>query len=292
MSPEIIGLFMVGGMIAGVFVGFPISFTLIFLGLVFGYWGFGKLVFFQLTLQFYGTMMESTLTAVPLFVLMGILMERANLMERLFDAVQGLLWRVRGALYLTVMFVATVFAAATGIVGASVTLLGIMAGKPMIRAGYDARLSSGLIAAGGTLGILIPPSVVLVIYAILTEQSIGKLFLAAMVPGILAAVGYMIAISIYVRMNRWAKSGVLDKIPQLLGKPLKLNVSGAIPAVLLGAGFPVQALKGVPILARTAGLIAHLFEEMQQPIGFALSYQATREMVYDGDVPAGFGASP
>jgi len=79
-------------------------------------------------------------------------------------------------------------------------------------------------------------------------------------------------------------------LPELLGKPLKLNVSGAIPAVLLGAGFPVEALKGVPILARTAGLIAHLFEEMRQPIGFALSYQATREMVYDGDVPAGFGA--
>jgi len=81
-------------------------------------------------------------------------------------------------------------------------------------------------------------------------------------------------------------------LPQLLGKALKLNVSGAIPAVLLGAGFPVEALKGVPILARTAGLIAHLFEEMRQPIGFALSYQATREMVYDGDVPAGFGAQP
>ena len=74
----------------------------------------------------------------------------------------------------------------------------------------------------------------------------------------------------------------------LLGKPLKLNVSGAIPAVLLGAGFPAAALKGVPILARTAGLIAHLYEEIQQPIGFALSYQATREMEYGGDVPAGF----
>ena len=78
-------------------------------------------------------------------------------------------------------------------------------------------------------------------------------------------------------------------MPQVLNKELKLNVSGAIPAVLLGAGFPVAALKGVPILARTAGLIAHLFEEMQQPIGFALSYQATREMVYDGKLPAGFG---
>ena len=78
-------------------------------------------------------------------------------------------------------------------------------------------------------------------------------------------------------------------MPEVLKKDLKLNVSGAIPAVLLGAGFPVQALKGVPILARTAGLIAHLYEEIQQPIGFALSYQATREMVYEGEVPAGFG---
>jgi citrate synthase len=80
-------------------------------------------------------------------------------------------------------------------------------------------------------------------------------------------------------------------LPQVLGKALKLNVSGAIPAVLLGAGFPAQALKGVPILARTAGLIAHMFEEMQQPIGFALSYQATRETVYDGALPAGFGSA-
>lgn len=79
-------------------------------------------------------------------------------------------------------------------------------------------------------------------------------------------------------------------MPDVLGKALKLNVSGAIPAVLLGAGFPVAALKGVPILARTAGLIAHLFEEIQQPIGFALSYQATREMVYDGALPEGFGS--
>ena len=79
-------------------------------------------------------------------------------------------------------------------------------------------------------------------------------------------------------------------LPQVLGKALKLNVSGAIPAVLLGAGFPAQALRGVPILARTAGLIAHLFEEIAQPIGFALSYQATRDMVYDGALPAGFGA--
>ncbi len=187
MTPEMIGLMMVGAMLVGIFVGFPISFTLIFLGIAFGYWGFGKLVFYLMTLQFNATMMEQTLAAVPLFVFMGIMMEQANLMERLFDAVQRMLSRVRGSLYLAVMFVATIFAAATGIVGASVTILGIMAGKSMIRSGYDVKLSSGLIAAGGTLGILIPPSIMLVVMGPVLEVPVTTLFAAAIVPGLLLA---------------------------------------------------------------------------------------------------------
>jgi tripartite ATP-independent transporter DctM subunit len=187
MSPEWIGVWMVAAMLVGIFVGFPISFTLIFLGIAFGYWGFGKIVFYQLTLQFNGTMMEQTLAAVPLFVFMGIMMEQANLMERLFDAVQKMLSRVRGSLYLAVMFVATIFAAATGIVGASVTILGIMAGKSMIRSGYDVKLSSGLIAAGGTLGILIPPSIMLVVMGPVLEVPVTTLFAAAIVPGLMLA---------------------------------------------------------------------------------------------------------
>jgi tripartite ATP-independent transporter DctM subunit len=187
MSPEFIGLWMVVAMLVGIFAGFPISFTLIFLGIIFGYWGFGQLVFYQLTLQFNATMMEQTLAAVPLFVFMGIMMEQANLMERLFDSVQKLLSRVRGALFLAVMFVATIFAAATGIVGASVTILGIMAGKSMIRSGYDVKLSSGLIAAGGTLGILIPPSIMLVVMGPVLEVPVTTLFAAAIVPGVMLA---------------------------------------------------------------------------------------------------------
>ena len=187
MTPEIIGLVMIAGMLGGIFIGFPISFTLIFLGLAFGYWGFGELVFYLLTLQFNATMMEQTLAAVPLFVFMGIMMEQANLMERLFDSVQKILARVRGSLYLAVMFVATIFAAATGIVGASVTILGIMAGKSMIRSGYDVKLSSGLIAAGGTLGILIPPSIMLLVMGPVLEVPVTTLFAAAILPGILLA---------------------------------------------------------------------------------------------------------
>jgi tripartite ATP-independent transporter DctM subunit len=187
MSPETLGLIMIVAMLFGIFVGFPISFTLIFLGLVFGYLGFGQLVFYLMTLQFYSSMMEQTLAAVPLFVFMGIMMEQANLMERLFDAVQKILARVRGSLYLAVMFVATIFAAATGIVGASVTILGIMAGKSMIRSGYDVKLSSGLIAAGGTLGILIPPSIMLVVMGPVLEVPVTTLFAAAIVPGMMLA---------------------------------------------------------------------------------------------------------
>jgi tripartite ATP-independent transporter DctM subunit len=187
MSPEMIGFLMIGAMLAGIFIGFPISFTLIFLGLVFGYWGFGELVFYLMTLQFNASMMEQTLAAVPLFVFMGIMMEQANLMERLFDAVQKMLARVRGSLYLAVMFVATIFAAATGIVGASVTILGIMAGKSMTRSGYDVKLSAGLIAAGGTLGILIPPSIMLVVMGPVLEVPVTTLFAAAIVPGIMLA---------------------------------------------------------------------------------------------------------
>ena len=178
---------MIAALLAGIFVGGPISFTLFVLGLAFGYWGFGELVFYLMTLQFNATMMEQTLAAVPLFVFMGIMMEQANLMERLFDAVQKMLSRVRGSLYLAVMFVATIFAAATGIVGASVTILGIMAGKSMIRSGYDVKLSSGLIAAGGTLGILSPPSIMLVVMGPVLEVPVTTLFAAAIVPGLLLA---------------------------------------------------------------------------------------------------------
>lgn len=187
MSPEMIGLMMIGGMLFGIFIGFPISFTLIFLGLTFGYWGFGDLVFYLLTLQFYGSMMEQTLAAVPLFVFMGIMMEQANLMERLFNSIQRILARLTGSLYLAVAFVSTIFAAATGIVGASVTILGIMAGKPMIRSKYDVQLSSGLIAAGGTLGILIPPSIMLIVMGPVLEVPVTTLFAAAIVPGIMLA---------------------------------------------------------------------------------------------------------
>lgn len=199
MTPEILGLVLIGVMLFAIFVGFPISFTLIFLGMVFGYLGFGPLVFYLMTFQFYSVMMEQTLAAVPLFVFMGIMMEKAGLMERLFEAVQLMLSRVRGSLYLAVLFVSTIFAAATGIVGASVTILGIMAAKTMNRSGYDVRLAAGTITAGGTLGILIPPSIMLVVMGPVLEVPVTDLFAAAIVPGILLAVLY----AVYALVRCW-----------------------------------------------------------------------------------------
>ena len=190
MSSELIGALMIAVMLLAIFVGFPISFTLIFLGLAFGYWGFGDLVFYLMTLQFNSVMLEQTLAAVPLFVFMGIMMEQAGLMERLFRSVQLMLASTRGSLYIAVLFVSTIFAAATGIVGASVTILGIMAAKTMNRSGYDVRLAAGTITAGGTLGILIPPSIMLVVMGPVLEVPVTDLFAAAIVPGLLLAFSY------------------------------------------------------------------------------------------------------
>lgn len=193
VSKEIIGLLMLGAMLFVIFIGFPISFTLIFLAFTFGAWGSGsKLTFFLQTLQTNGTMLDDQLVAVPLFILMGIVMEQAGLMERLFNAVQMMMSKTRGALYIAVLFVSTIFAAATGIVGASVTILGIMAAKTMNKSGYNVRMAAGTITAGGTLGILIPPSIMLIVMGPVLEIPVTDLFRAAIIPGVLLASLYII----------------------------------------------------------------------------------------------------
>ena len=189
---EWLGMIMLFGMVGVIFIGFPISFTLLFLALVFGGFGLGWAQTFDLAyLQIWGTMKDEILPAVPLFIFMGYMTEQAGLMERLFGALRSLLAPVRGALYLAVILTATIFAMATGIVGAAVTVLGIMAGPMMIKAGYDARLSSGAIAAGGTLGILIPPSVMLVVMGPTMGVPVNLLYSAAFGPGFVLAGCYV-----------------------------------------------------------------------------------------------------
>jgi tripartite ATP-independent transporter DctM subunit len=188
----LLGLVMLIVMIGAIFIGFPISFTLLFLALAFGYFGLGAVVFDLAYFQTIGMMKEELLAAVPLFIFMGFITEQAGLMERLFTAFRLLLAPVRGALFLVVILTAAVFAMATGIVGAAVTVLGIMASPIMIKTGYDAKLAAGTITAGGTLGILIPPSVMLIVMGPVLGVSVADLYAAAFGPGFLLAALYIV----------------------------------------------------------------------------------------------------
>ena len=189
---EILGMFMLCSMVAVIFIGFPISFTLLFLALVFGGFGLGWEQTFNLSyLQIWGTMKDDILPSVPAFIFMGYMCDQAGLMERLFTSFRHMLAWMRGALYLVVLLTATLFGIASGIVGASVTMLGIMAGPMMIRTGYDARLSAGAITAGGTLGILIPPSVMLIVMGPTMGVPVNLLYAAAFGPGFLLAGMYI-----------------------------------------------------------------------------------------------------
>ena len=252
ISPATLGFILVAVMLFAIFIGFPISFTLIFLGFVFGYLGFGHLVFYLMTLQFSMVMTEQALAAVPLFVFMGIMMEQAGLMERLFSSVQLMLSRVKGSLYYAVLFVSVIFAAATGIVGASVTILGIMAAKSMIRSGYDVRLSAGIITAGGTLGILIPPSIMLVVMGPILLIPVTDLFAGAILPGIMLALLY----AGYTTFRCWQNPKLGPVLPEELRAtsmkkvwvefflglvPPAALVFTALGSILLGFATPTEA---------------------------------------------------
>jgi tripartite ATP-independent transporter DctM subunit len=189
---EFLGVVMLVVMLGAIFIGLPISFTLLFLALIFGYMGLGVRVFNLTYLQTFGLMKQDEFVAVPMFILMGYVCDQGGLMERLFIAFRNLFAPVRGALYMVVITTATLFGIAAGTVGATVALLGIMAGPMMIRAGYDERMSAGAIAAGGTLGILIPPSVMLVVMAPVLDISIIDLYAAAFGPGFLLSGMYIV----------------------------------------------------------------------------------------------------
>jgi tripartite ATP-independent transporter DctM subunit len=189
---EILGLIMLLCMVSVIFIGFSISFTLLFIAIVFGAIGLGVDRTFYLTyLQVWGSMKDDIVPAVPMFIFMGYMCEQAGLMDRLFATFRQLFAPIRGSLYLAVLLTATLFAMATGIVGAAVSVLGIMAGGMMMRAGYDAQMSAGAIAAGGTLGILIPPSVMLLVMGPVLGVPVNKLYAAAFGPGFLLAFLYI-----------------------------------------------------------------------------------------------------
>jgi TRAP-type mannitol/chloroaromatic compound transport system permease large subunit len=202
VSDPSLGLTMLGLIVVAIMMGFPTAFTLMGLGMIFGYmafWAPGQYwydnrIFDLIVQRTYGVMTNDTLLSVPLFVFMGYIMERAALVDRMFHSVQLAFRRVPASLAVTTLLVCAFWGIASGIVGAVVVLMGVIALRPMLNAGYDVRLASGAITAGGTLGILIPPSVMLIVYAAVAGQSIVKLYAAAMLPGFFLTFLYLIYI--------------------------------------------------------------------------------------------------
>jgi TRAP-type mannitol/chloroaromatic compound transport system permease large subunit len=209
VSDPVLGLTMLMLIVVVIMMGFPTAFTLMGLGMFFGFYAFYNPVehwidnrIFDLMVQrTYGAMTNDVLISIPLFVLMGYVMERGALVDKMFYSIQLSFRRVPASLAVATLIVCTFWGIASGLVGAVVVLMGVIAFNPMLRAGYDVKLASGVITAGGTLGILIPPSVMIIVYAAVAGQSVVKLYAAAMFPGFFLAFLYLIYILGWATIN-------------------------------------------------------------------------------------------
>src|SRR5712672_653640 len=202
MSDPALGLLMLTLIVVVIMMGFPTAFTLMGLGIFFGYIAFydpthswaDNRVFDLMVERTYGAMTNDVLISIPLFVLMGYVMERGALVDKMFYSIQLAFRKVPASLAVATLIVCTFWGIASGLVGAVVVLMGVIAFNPMLKAGYDVKLASGVITAGGTLGILIPPSVMIIVYAAVAGQSIVKLYAAAMFPGFFLSFLYLVYI--------------------------------------------------------------------------------------------------
>src|SRR5688500_6972303 len=256
MSDPILGLTMLGLIVIAIMMGFPTAFTLMGLGMLFGYLAFwmpgqhwyDNRVFDLIVQRTYGVMTNDTLLSVPLFVFMGYIMERAALVDRMFHSVQLAFRRVPASLAVTTLLVCAFWGIASGIVGAVVVLMGVIAMRPMLNAGYDVRLAAGAITAGGTLGILIPPSVMLIVFAAVAGQSIVKLYAAAMLPGFFLTFLYLAYILGWALLNpRIAPKLPPDQyrivVPEYLRR-LERGPSRRVVPGLLGAALRPGLVRG------------------------------------------------
>ncbi|MGH2472015.1 MAG: TRAP transporter large permease [Candidatus Limnocylindria bacterium] len=234
MSPEVLAVVMMMLLVVMIMIGFPTAFTLMALGIIFGFLGFGFVVFSLLVDRTFFVMRNDVLIAVPVFLFMGYVVERAGILDRLFYSVQLLMGPLPGALAIATLVTGALFATATGIVGASVTLLGLLALPAMIRRGYQPSFASGIIVASGTLGILIPPSVLLILYGFVAGISVPRLYAAAFIPGFTLAALYFIYV--LVRVARNPKLGPpLPKEERNVpaGRIVFLLLTGLVPIVVL-----------------------------------------------------------
>lgn len=261
MTDPQIALLMLGSFIFVILLGFPIAFTLMAMGVGFGYYAyfqpdvafFDNRVFYLLTQNTFSVMNNDVLVSIPLFLFMGYIVERANILDRLFHSLQLAMRGVPGAMAVAALITCALFATATGIVGAVVTLMGLLAFPAMLKAGYDQKLSAGVIAAGGTLGILIPPSIMLIVYGATSAISVVKLYAAAMIPGMMLAGLYMVYVVTRVVIN----PSLAPKLPPeaykdvswaqvfvMLAKafvPLAVLILSVLGAILFGLATPSEA---------------------------------------------------
>jgi len=260
MTDPQVGMLMLGLFIFIIMLGFPIAFTLIAMGVGFGFYAyyvpgqefFNNRIFTLLVQKTFEVTTSDVLTAVPLFLFMGYLVERANILDRLFHSLQLSMKNVPGALAVATLLTCAMFATATGIVGAVVTLMGLLALPAMLRAGYDTKLSAGVVCAGGCLGILIPPSVLLIVYAATAGISAVKLYAAAFIPGFMLAGFYML----YVIARAIINPSLAPKLPREQTDvpfatvawalftsfvPLALLIVSVLGAILFGLATPSEA---------------------------------------------------
>src|SRR5215831_15736874 len=244
-NPEL-GVIMLGMFVVFIMFGFPIAFTLMALGVFFGYFAMGDLIFSLLVQRSYSVMTNDVLISIPLFVFMGYIVERANILDRLFRSLQLASGPIPASLALATLATCAIFATATGIVGACVTLMGLLAFPAMLRAGYDVKIASGVVCAGGCLGILIPPSVMLILYGATAGVSVVKLYAGAFFPGIMLAGLYMLYTIIMALLN----PKLAPKLP-----PEERNVPlGTVFWALITSFLPLAGLIGAALGSIIFGL--------------------------------------
>jgi tripartite ATP-independent transporter DctM subunit len=233
-SPEILLIILFAGLIIGLASGFPVPFVMLGISLIVGVLGVGPGFFHMMILRVFETMENYILASIILFVYMGIMLERSGAAERLFSSTHILLGGLRGGLALTVIAVCTIMAAATGIMGAPVIIMGLFALPEMLKKGYDKALSCGTICAGGTLGILIPPSIMLVVYGPMAGVSVGRLFMAAIIPGLILSALYVVYIILRCFLNPELGPALpLEQRRLPIAKKLLMIVTSMIPTLFL-----------------------------------------------------------
>lgn len=289
MSDPALGLLMLCLIIVVIMMGFPTAFTLMGLGMAFGFTAFydpsqpwlENRVFNLMVQRTYGAMTNDTLLSIPLFVLMGYVMERGALVDKMFHSVQLAFRRLPGSLAVATLVICTFWGIASGLVGAVVVLMGVIAMRPMLNAGYDTRLAAGVITAGGTLGILIPPSVMIIVYAAVAGQSVVKLYAAAMFPGFFLAFLYLIYVIGWVLIDpkiapRLPEEQTKAPVSPWLEKLGEQYSKRMLPAMAKAVLMPGRALQiSVPDVRVTWGLLVRSFTMALAPVFIVLAMLAT-----------------